>query len=55
MARPIHPPIPHHHAQDERPAHPAAGPILILLLAIIAAAWMTAPSVASLLPIHPPG
>jgi hypothetical protein len=55
MARPFHPPIPHHRARDERPAQPAAGLFLILLLAMLAAVWMKVPPVASLLPIHPPG
>ena len=55
MARPFHVHIPHVRGRDERPAHPAAGFVLILLLALLAAVWMNQPSVASLLPVPPPG
>jgi hypothetical protein len=54
MARPLHVQIPHHRPRGERPA-PAAGFLLIVLLALLAAVWMNHPPVASLLPIHPPG
>jgi hypothetical protein len=47
--------MPHHRPRDERPTQPAAGFVLLLLLAMLAAVWMNFPPVASLLPIHPPG
>jgi hypothetical protein len=55
MARLFHPPLSHHRVPSQRPALPGAGLVLILLLAMLAAVWMNAPSVASLLPIPPPG
>lgn len=55
MARLFHLPLPHHRERGERPAHPATGLVLILLIAMLAAVWMKAPAVASLLPVHPPG
>ncbi len=56
MARLFHPPIPHHRQErGERPAHPATGFLLILLIAMLAALWMKVPTVASLLPVPPPG
>jgi hypothetical protein len=55
MARPFHVHFPQHRAPSERPSHPAAGWLLILLLAILAAVWMNTPTVASLLPVQPPG
>jgi hypothetical protein len=55
MARPFHIHLPHPRGRGERPAHQAAGLVLILLLALLAAMWMNQPSVASLLPVPPPG
>jgi hypothetical protein len=55
MARLFHPPFPHHRERGERPAHPAAGLVLVLLIAMLAALWMRMPTVASLLPVPPPG
>ena len=55
MARFFHLPLPHHRDRGERPAHPAAGLVLLLLIAMLAAVWMNLPSAASLLPTHPPG
>lgn len=54
MARPFHIHIPHFRASSERPAHPAATLVLILLLALLAAVWINQPTVASLLPVPPP-
>jgi hypothetical protein len=56
MARLFHAPLPHHRDdRGERPAHPATGLLLILLIAMLAALWMNVPSVTSLLPVPPPG
>jgi hypothetical protein len=55
MARPFHIQVPHHRNRSERAAPQGAGYLVILLLALLAAVWMNQPSVASLLPTHPPG
>ena len=55
MARFFHVHIPHQHGRGERPTHPVAAFLLILVLAVLAAIWMEVPPVASLLPTHPPG
>ena len=54
MARLFHGHLPPLRLRGQRPPHPAAF-LLILLLAVLAVAWMKVPPVVSLLPIHPPG
>lgn len=55
MSPTFHVQIPPHGPRGGRVAAPAAGLVLILLLALAAAVWMIHPPVASLLPVHAPG